>query len=80
MTGTVATHDVQKILADFRDHLARHDKPLAFLFGAGTSCAVDVGADDKTKALIPAVAGLTTLAKIRRPLGGAHHPLRQECL
>ena len=42
MTGTVATHDAQKILADFRDHLARHDKPLAFLFGAGTSCAVRV--------------------------------------
>lgn len=63
MTGTVATHDAQKILADFRDHLARHDKPLAFLFGAGTSCAVRVGPGDKTEALIPAVAGLTTLAK-----------------
>lgn len=63
MNGTVATHDAQKILADFRDHLARHDKPLAFLFGAGTSCAVRVGAGDKTEALIPAVAGLTKLAK-----------------
>jgi hypothetical protein len=64
MNGTVATHDAQKILADFRDHLARHDKPLAFLFGAGTSCAVRVGVGDKTNVLIPAVAGLTTLTKV----------------
>ena len=64
MNGTVATHDAQKILADFRDHLARHDKPLAFLFGAGTSCAVRVGVGDKNNALIPAVAGLTTLTKV----------------
>jgi hypothetical protein len=64
MNGTVATHDAQKILADFRDHLARHDKPLAFLFGAGTSCAVRVCVGDKTDALIPAVAGLTTLTKV----------------
>lgn len=63
MNGTVATHDAQKILADFRDHLARHDKPLAFLFGAGTSCAVRIVADGKSKALIPAVAGLTQLTK-----------------
>lgn len=65
------THDAQKILADFRDHLARHDKPLALLFGAGRSCAVRVGSGDKTEALIPAVAGITPLAKIWRPLSGA---------
>lgn len=63
MNNMVTTHDAQKILADFRDHLARHDKPLAFLFGAGTSCAVRVGTGDKTKALIPAVAGLTEHVK-----------------
>ena len=54
-------HDPQKILSDLRDHLARHDKPIAFLFGAGTSCAVKVpsGAEDDLKPFIPNVAGLT---------------------
>ena len=59
-------HDAQKILADFRDHLARHDKPIAFFFGAGTSCAVRVpsAADpSKTEPLVPAVARLTAIAK-----------------
>jgi hypothetical protein len=60
------THDAQKVLTDLRDHLARHDKPLAFLFGAGTSCAVRIqktGATSKTS-IIPAVAGLTDLCKV----------------
>lgn len=57
------THDAQKILADFRDHLARHDKPIAFLFGAGTSCAIRISAGSTTEPLIPAVVGLTALAK-----------------
>lgn len=38
-----------------RDHLASHDKPIAFLFGAGTS--VVPGTDDKP--LVPAVVELT---------------------
>ncbi|MBX3576383.1 MAG: SIR2 family protein [Rhizobiaceae bacterium] len=66
MNSTPRAHDAQKALADLRDHLARHDKPIAFLFGAGTSCAVRVPIADeegKTQALIPAVAGLTTIAK-----------------
>lgn len=61
-------HDAKKTLADFRDHLARHDKPIAFFFGAGTSCAVRVpSATDEsgTEPLIPAVAGLTAMAKER---------------
>jgi hypothetical protein len=44
--------EIQKL----RDHLSSHDKPIAMLFGAGTSCAVK-GNDDKP--LIPAVAALT---------------------
>lgn len=55
-------HDAQKILADLRDQLARHDKPIAFLFGAGTSCAVSVPssvAPNEMQPLIPAVAALT---------------------
>lgn len=67
MSGTLQSHDAQKTLADFRDHLARHDKPIAFIFGAGTSCAVRVavaGGRDGTQPLIPAVAGLTELSKV----------------
>lgn len=66
MNNGQPAHDAQKILADCRDHLARHDKPIAFFFGAGTSCAVRVpaaGGDSKTKPLIPAVASLTAIAK-----------------
>lgn len=58
------SHDAQKTLTDLREHLARHDKPIAFFFGAGTSCAVNVpdGAKGK-KPLIPAVPGLTIACK-----------------
>lgn len=65
MADTIQKHDPQKSLADLRDHLARHDKPIAFLFGAGTSCAVRIpdGEGGKTKALIPAVVELTELCK-----------------
>ena len=62
MNNTQQAHDAQKILSNLRDHLARHDKPIAFFFGAGTSCAVKVPPpddNDETQPLIPAVAGLT---------------------
>ena len=62
MNNTQQTHDAQKTLSDLRDHLARRDKPIAFFFGAGTSCAVRVPVPDdegKTQPLIPAVAVLT---------------------
>ena len=54
-------HDPQKTLSDLRDQLARHDKPIAFFFGAGTSCAVKVpaAAEGDPQPLIPNVAGLT---------------------
>src|SRR4051812_41731905 len=39
-----------------RDHLASHEKPIAFLFGAGTSAAVE-GSDGEP--LVPAIAELT---------------------
>ena len=66
MSNTQAMHDAQKALSDLRDHLARHDKPIAFFFGAGTSCAVKVpvpGNADKTHPLIPAVASLTEICR-----------------
>lgn len=60
----LASHDANKTVADLRDHLARHDKPIAFLFGAGTSCSVKaIRPDGATpdEPLIPAVAGLTRI-------------------
>ena len=66
MNNSSQEHNAQKTLADFRDHLARHDKPIAFLFGAGTSCAVRIVSPSdhtKTEPLIPAVARLTEITK-----------------
>jgi hypothetical protein len=65
MNGEQQSHDGQKTLADLRDHLARHDKPIAFFFGAGTSCSVTVlmGGGGKGPPLIPAVPGLTAACK-----------------
>ena len=60
----MSSHDVRKAIADLRDHLARHDKPIAFLFGAGTSCSVKALCTDgraPAKPLIPAVTGLTDI-------------------
>ena len=66
MNNTQQMQDAHKILSNLRDHLARHDKPIAFLFGAGTSCAISVAVpDDKDKKqpLIPAVARLTEICR-----------------
>ena len=53
---TTRTFDPVLELQKLRDHLSSHDKPLAFLFGAGTSCSVQaIGG----KPLIPAVEALT---------------------
>ena len=67
-------HDADRLLADLRDHLARHDKRVAFLFGAGTSCAVRIPSpddDDKDKPLIPDVAALTELCESTIKVEGA---------
>lgn len=62
-TTPTLTHDAHRLLVNLRDHLARHDKPIAFLLGAGASSAVRVPqADDpaSTRSLIPAVDDLTS--------------------
>jgi hypothetical protein len=65
VNGEQPSHDAQKTLTDLRDHLARHDKPISFFFGAGTSCSVRVPVGDAgaTQPLIPAVPGLTAACK-----------------
>ena len=62
MDGENSTHDVRSLMGGLRDHLAQHERPIAFLFGAGTSCAVRVPSaenEGKMIPLIPDIAGLT---------------------
>jgi hypothetical protein len=62
--SVVYTHDPQRVVEDIRDQLAAADKPLAFLFGAGTS-GVNIAPDPppgqkrKVIPLIPGIGGLT---------------------
>ena len=61
------THDPRQVIEDLRNHLAVHDRRLAFLFGAGTSSAVNIasttskGEKPKHEPLIPGIDGLTEL-------------------
>jgi len=60
----VAEHDPEKTVSDLREHLTRHDKRIAFLCGAGTSCAAGSrNGGGEWVPLIPAVPGLTTNCK-----------------
>ena len=64
MPAPASTHSATKLLTDLRDHLARPDKPIGFLFGAGTSCSVKVpgsGDEEESGPLIPDLAGITKL-------------------
>jgi hypothetical protein len=82
----MSLHDAYKTIADLRDHLARHDKPIAFLFGAGTSCSVKTAGSgaDAGKPLIPAIAGLTQLCQqaveeLGKPYPEAWLSLAEQC-
>lgn len=63
----MSTHDPRQVIEDLRNHLAMHDRRLSFLFGAGTSSAVNVAPDPpagekpKHKPLIPGIDGLTEI-------------------
>jgi len=63
------THDPRQVAEDLRNHLAMHDRRLFFLFGAGTSSAVNVAPDPpagekpKYEPLIPGIDGLTKLCR-----------------
>ena len=73
------THDPRRVLETLRDHLTQPETNVAFLLGAGTSCAVrveipvtidaaEVGDPPATRPLIPDVAELTAISEkeIRR--------------
>ena len=53
-------HDPRREIETLRDHLASHDKPLAFLIGAGASFAAR---DLNDKPLIPCLAELGELCQ-----------------
>lgn len=73
----MATHDPRSVLESLRNHLTQPEANIAFLLGAGTSCAVRVPvvvqeldpgseppeakAEIKTRSLIPNVAELTAI-------------------
>jgi SIR2-like domain len=61
----LASHDPGKVLETLRNHLTHVESNVAFLFGAGTSCAVRVpfeeGGERKERSLIPNVAELTSI-------------------
>jgi len=75
----MSAHDPRRVVEDLRDHLAAHDRRLAFLFGAGTSSAVNVasppapGAKPEHKPIIPGVVDLTAMcAAAVSKMGNAH--------
>lgn len=65
----MSTHDPQKVVEDLRNHLAVHDRPPTFLFGAGTSSAINIAPEAKPGEqhgyipLVPAIAALTEQCK-----------------
>jgi hypothetical protein len=84
------THDPRGTIELLRDHLATHDKPLTFLFGAGVSAAVNIappptpGARRNYVPLIPATDGLTgeceaEASKLGAKFAGAWRAIQEEC-
>lgn len=65
----MGTHDPRRTIEDLRNHLAVHDRRLAFLFGAGTSIAVNIAPTQGTsqkqrhEPLIPGIEGLTKICE-----------------
>lgn len=86
----MSAHDPRRVVEDLRDHLAAHDRRLAFLLGAGTSSAVNVappptpGAKPEHKPIIPGVLDLTTIcatavSKIGTPYSAAWESMIKQC-
>jgi hypothetical protein len=62
----MVTHDPRKVVETLRNHLASHDTPLCFLFGAGTSSSIRIKSDQGNGKvpLIPAIGLLTERCKV----------------
>jgi hypothetical protein len=69
----VPHHDPRREIEKLRDHLASHDKPLAFLIGAGASCAAKDATDPSGNApLVPPIAPLGAMCADAVQAAGAH--------
>ena len=57
------SHDPRRVIENLREHLARHDKPLAFLFGAGTSAinTAPLAVPGQRQAFVPLVPTVVPL-------------------
>jgi SIR2-like domain len=86
----MSTQDPRRAIELLRDHLATHNKPICFLFGAGTSSSVNIappappGEDRGFEPLIPAINELTRRCKeavvaLGGPNPGAWSRLVEEC-
>ena len=66
----MSVHEPKNVIENLRNHLAAYDRPLAFLFGAGTSSAVNVapaalpGKKRGYKPLVPSIERLTERCKV----------------
>ena len=61
------THDPRQVIEDLRNHLAMHDRRLYFLFGAGTSSAVNIAPEPlpgQKAAYLPLIPGIEGLTKL----------------
>jgi hypothetical protein len=83
----VSEHDPRQAIELLRDHLATHNKPIGFLFGAGTSSSVNIAPPGDAPAfapLIPAIKELTrkcgdAVAALGAPFLDAWTRLVDEC-
>lgn len=86
----MSTHDPRQVVEDIRSHLAASDRRLAFLFGAGTSCAINIapppaaGQRPTHHPLIPAIEALTAkcgtaVSNLGPVYGTAWESLKAQC-
>jgi len=83
--GYMGTHNPQKTIIALRDHLATHDAPIAFLFGAGTSSCVNTVDLPDYEPLIPAMEELSrrcgeVVAGLGEEFKAAWEGLKAECV
>lgn len=81
----MGTHDPQRTITTLRDHLATHDAPISFLFGAGTSSCVNTAEPPDYEPLIPAMEELsnrcqTVVATMGEDFVTAWAQLKAECV